>query len=122
MEYKILSHLDDPDLRRQFGIPPRRIPNDRKRHLERRLTFPRHGIVWSPSSRALYVFNYPDRHVIMKPVTLDINLDGLYIFNLYEQPYEEAIYWNNGAVLVNPKYSSWATESTVVLQRATQEH
>ena len=109
MELKILEHLDDPDTRRYFGIPPKRIPKDRMKELEGRLTFPRHGIVWNPRAQTLYSF-HEDHHTVMKPVVLDIDLEGLCIFNLYEHPYEEAKYWNNGSVLVSPKWSAWATD------------
>lgn len=110
MERSILEHIDDPDIRRYFGISPRRIPEDRIKNLERRLTFPRQGIVWNPENRTLYTFCPEDHHVVMKPVSLDIDLDGLCIFNLYEHPYEAAQYWNNGSVLVSPKWSAWATD------------
>ena len=115
LEYKIINYIDDPDTRRYFGIPPRRIPEFRKDFLLRRLKFPRDGIVWNSKTHALYNFTLPEHHIVMKPVSLDINLDDLFIFNLYEYPYEKTIYWNNGSCLVNVSKKSWATELSVFI-------
>ena len=46
----------------------------------------------------------------MKPVNLDISLDGLYIFNLYEQTYELTKYCDNGSFIISSATTSWATE------------
>jgi hypothetical protein len=121
LEYKIINYIDDPDIRRKFGIPPRRILNSRKENLERLLKFPRRGLVWDVATQTLYNFTIPEYYIVMKPVSLDINLDDLCIFNLYEKPYEKTIYWKNGSFLVNTKHSSWATEYPVILSSSSQE-
>ena len=106
MERKILEYMDDIDVRRELGLLPRRLSKMYMRHLDK----PRNGIVWNPFTKTLYNFRPEGYHTVMKPVNLDISLDGLYIFNLYEQPYELARYCDNGTFIISSDTSAWATE------------
>jgi hypothetical protein len=106
MEQKILEYIDDIDVRRELGLKPRRLSRLQLKSLET----PRQGIVWSPFTKTLYNFRPEGYHTVMKPVNLDISLDGLYIFNLYEQTYELAKYCDNGSFMISSATSSWVTE------------
>ncbi len=106
MEQKILEYIDDIDVRRELGLKPRRLSKLRLKSLETS----RKGIVWNPFTQTLYNFRPEGYHTVMKPVNLDISLDGLYIFNLYEQTYELAKYCDNGSFMISSATTSWATE------------
>lgn len=109
MEQKILGMIEDLDVRRELGLLPRRLKPSR---LE--LSFgPHKGLVWNPRRRTLYNFTNPGYFTTMCPVTMDLSLDGLSIFNMYEEPYTLCTYWHDGSVLVSPRKTPWATEREV---------
>ena len=106
MNQKILERIEDLDVRRELGLLPRRLGSSRLG-----LSFER--IVWNPRDETLYNFSHPGHHTILKPMMLDLSLDGLSIFNMYEQPYEACTYWDDGSFLVSPRSTPWATELDV---------
>lgn len=106
MNQKIIERLEDPDVRRELGLLPRRLHPSR---LELRIA-PHKGLVWDPEHQTLYNFSIKGQHTIMKPFTLDLSLDGLHIFNMYERPYTACTYWDDGSFLVSPRTNPWATE------------
>lgn len=106
MEQKILEYIDDIDVRRQLGLKPRRLSRLELKSLETS----RKGIVWNPFTKTLYNFRPEGYYTVMKPISLDISLDGLYIFNLYEQTYELAKYCDDGSFIISSATSPWATE------------
>lgn len=109
MNEKILGHIEDLDVRRELGLLPRRLDPSR---LE--LSFgPHQGLVWVPRRRTLYNFTQRGHYTVMKPIMLHLSLDGLSIFNMYEQSYTACTYWDNGSFLVSPRKTPWVTELEV---------
>jgi hypothetical protein len=106
MEVKILEHIEDLDVRRELGLLPRKLSRLRIKQFDK----PRNGIVWNPCTKILFNFRPEGYHMVMKPVDLDISLDGLYIFNLYEKPFELSRYCDNGCFIMSSDSSAWVTE------------
>ena len=113
MNEKILSYIDDIDIRRSFGLRPRRLKEDRLCELNNLLSHD--GIFFKLETCALYNFNNTGCYTISKPVTLDIISDGLKIFNLYQNEYTLEIYFHDGVVITYPANASWSTEMRVII-------
>lgn len=106
MNEKILQRIEDLDVRRELGLLPRRLDMSRFD-----MSFER--LVWNPEHQTLYNFTHPGHHTVLRPLMLDLSIDGLTIFNMYEHPYEACTYWDDGSFLVSPRSTPWATELDV---------
>jgi hypothetical protein len=106
---RILRHCDI-DTRLALSVPPGRVDTSGVP-----VWRPHDGIVYRSESGTLFNFHQPGFHTRCHPVALDIECDGLLIFNLYGQPYTCDTFADTGGVTCTPTRATWATDLKVLI-------
>jgi hypothetical protein len=106
----VLKYMDI-DSRRALGALPRRLDPTLISNLESKLTRDT-PLVYLPHTRTIFNFNSKcDGYLrIYRPMILDMELDGLYIFNLYDQDWSYELISDRGDVYCQTMSSPWCTE------------
>jgi hypothetical protein len=116
----ILNYADI-DTRRMFGVSPRRLAHEVISNLESKLM--RHVLFYLESTKTILNFNLKSEGcmAILRPMILDTELDGLYMFNMYEHDWSYELINNRGEVFMDTMKSPWCTELKMKIIRDSDE-
>ncbi len=107
---KVLAHCD-MDTRIAFKVKPNRLDTTDQPDWR-----PHGGVVYIRETGTLFNFVRPNILVVSRPVTLDIECDGLSIFNLYNHAYTTCTYTRGASELAYCSRESWATDLKVLIK------
>jgi hypothetical protein len=96
---KILDHVEDLDVRRELGLPPRKvkIPD---------IDMTRYRYVYFAESRKLMTV-WPRSHTaVYYPIDLSVWSERFYVFNLEGHEYTCEFYDTEGRIYVDPTFAT----------------
>jgi hypothetical protein len=114
---RIIIEMSEPsiDVRRAFGIKPKKLEVTRACRLWRLLKY-HDGLIYSYSTKTLHNFVIPGVYIIRRPIELNYHTAGLWIFNDTEDEYIVEMIGADGAVICYPTTEPWVTERKVLLK------
>jgi hypothetical protein len=92
---KIIDMTDDIDLRRAFGLRPRKLDASRYRDILYALQ-KRDGLVYNVDTQSLHIFRIPGCSVVRRPIKLDYMDQWGAVFNLERKVHEVEITCSSG--------------------------
>jgi hypothetical protein len=104
------------DVRRAFGIPPKRLDEAKCWKLWYLLKS-HDGVVYNLETKSLHVFQ-PGVHVVRRPIELNYHTAGLLVFNDTEDEHVLEETQADGAFLIRYSSDAWVTEQRVLFKGA----
>ena len=116
----VLKYMDI-DTRLALGARPRRLDPKLISNLESKLT--RDTLVYLPHTKTIFNFvSKSEGHMrILRPMTLDFEVDGLYMFNLENQDWTYEIIGDRGDVFVTTMSHPWCSDLKLKIVKETDE-
>jgi hypothetical protein len=114
---RLIVTLSDPtiDTRLYFGIPPKKLDEDRGWRLWYLLKS-HDGLVYNLESQALHILRIPGRHVVRRPIDFN-RLDAwMTVFNEHEKTHTLETYYENGDYVFTCSTVAFYTEMRVLLR------
>lgn len=109
--------LSEPsiDVRLYFKISPKRLDERRSWRLWYLLKS-HDGIIYNLETQSLHIFRIPGKHIIHRPIELNLYDEWMTILNENEKPHSIETYRDNGDYVISSSMDVFYTELRVLLK------